>query len=261
MDKNEYERLVYESSLCQTAKLVMLAYLHHCKQQELKEVWPAYKTVAEFAGVGRDTVSKYVTALVEQGWLVVANMHEPRLQGYEFGEAVAEPFGILAKPAKKVSERSKQNLKVGRGLPVAESIGEEVSDYLRAVAESTEAVAESVPEQLPNEVVAVADSTSAGKEENNNLEKTKEKRADAQPSFASSNTESSVSLPLSPDAARDEPLIGFKRVVIENHVRRQTKYRVEETLEAAYRLNEEGFNGRIEALYDEARAQIGETEW
>lgn len=195
MNKQDYEQGVLKSSLNQTAKLLLLAFAHHCKQQECKEVWPSNVTVAEMAGCSRDTAKKYTEQLVESGWLVKGSLHPGNVQGYTFGSVAEASIGNLGKRQRNMSAASIGNLKQG-------AVVEPVSTTdLNPVADTKSPVAESNEVQLPILASPVADTVSARKEEKNYLEKKEKSAASPAPSSLPLELDNTVALPLPESAA------------------------------------------------------------
>lgn len=54
-----------------TARMVLMGFASHMTyDDDVQEAWPAKQTVATYAGMNRNTVTKYMDALIKDGWLV-----------------------------------------------------------------------------------------------------------------------------------------------------------------------------------------------
>jgi DNA-binding GntR family transcriptional regulator len=167
MDKYEFQERVFDSDLNQSAKLVLLAYLHHCKQTELKEVWPSYSKIAKYAGISRETAGKTAELLAQAGWLSKGSTHADNVQGYNFDGTAVERIDNLTKKKRNMAVESIDNLKHVKRKPVVDS---------------KSSVVDSVTVRLSNGSTPVVDTVSTGKEEKiQPMEKTKEKGAVSAP--------------------------------------------------------------------------------
>lgn len=133
MNRNEWEAQIWASKMNQTAKFIALTIGSHGNWEDGTEVRPSVTRLAGMCSVSRDTVTKYVEALEEQGWIKHVRTLKNNVKEYRLMEQVAEPFGILAKTKKSVSVKQTGNLK-GQ---VAEPIGNLEEAGMDEVAETT----------------------------------------------------------------------------------------------------------------------------
>lgn len=100
MNRNDWEKQVFNSDLNSTARLVAVVAGSFGNWVDEKNVWPSTKAIADMAGMHRDTAQKYMDAFVEQGWLRVVKVRPGNIREYELCQADAYPLGILAKPTR-----------------------------------------------------------------------------------------------------------------------------------------------------------------
>lgn len=72
MNRKEFEEAVFASSMNGTAKTVCMAYAYYqqYKHDGSAGVWPSQAKIAKDWSLNKNTVSKYVQALIEAGWFV-----------------------------------------------------------------------------------------------------------------------------------------------------------------------------------------------
>lgn len=82
LTRKQFEEAVRGSDLNPYARLILLTYAGKAGYTDkVEEVWPSMAWVSEATGINKDIVSKYVKALVKDGWLIPAQIHG-RAQGY-----------------------------------------------------------------------------------------------------------------------------------------------------------------------------------
>lgn len=138
MNKNEFEKRVWESNMNQTGKIIALAVASHGDWDTGLNVKPSKTRIAGMAECTRDTAGKYIDALEEQGWLRYVKTHSTNKKEYALSDSVVEPVGILAKRTRNTSKAQKDNLK----NPLVEAIDNQLPTV-------TEPVADSIDNQLP----------------------------------------------------------------------------------------------------------------
>lgn len=102
MNRKEFENAVrvQGKTLNTYAAAVLKSYVSTWDyKQEDVETYPSMQWVADDTHMNKDTVKDYVTALVEDGWMIPANKHG-RTQGYFLAIGVVN-HPQLAKPKKK----------------------------------------------------------------------------------------------------------------------------------------------------------------
>lgn len=156
MNKSEFDRLVWESNMNQTAKLIALAVAAHGDWDTGLNVKPSKTRIAGMAECTRDTAGKYIDALEEQGWIKHVKTHKNNVKEYELMEQVAEPIGILAKRTRSISKVQKDNLKAANDLR-ANQVAEPIDNLNNQVAETKESRLPKLSNQVAETNVQVAD--------------------------------------------------------------------------------------------------------
>lgn len=173
MNRNDWERQVHESNMNVTARCIALVVGSFGNWTVDKTVEPGATKVAKYAGVTRDTVNEYVSAMVEQGWLKPMGTGQYNTTIYELCEVVADTTGILARTKRKMNPKSTAKLKRGHIGLVVDNTGNYEDSEDNLVADTRGVVADTSGSQLPIPEGLVADSTvtNLSNLDKNNLDK------------------------------------------------------------------------------------------
>lgn len=166
MNRSDWEAQVFASNMNSNARITALVVGTFGNWKASKTVEPGMTKVSMMTDLSRSTVSGYVEAMVEQGWLNPVGTGEYNTTIYELCEVDAPVVGLLAKKPKKMNPNSTKNLNKGPKMaPIPHSIkvvgGSQLSNPSAttdvSVAEPNTVSCRTETGQLPNESESVAE--------------------------------------------------------------------------------------------------------